>query len=119
MRFIDFLVAVFTASLSGTGIGGGGLYVIYLSLVKEVPQLTAQGMNLAFFIAGALSSMLLHLKKRRIAFRIVLLTGAFGALGSLCGAFLANRMDTVLLSKIFGGMLVLCGIRTLFTKVKK
>lgn len=119
MPILDFFVAVFTATLSGTGIGGGGLYVIYLTLARNVPQLTAQGINLAFFIAGALSSMLIHLRKRRFSFRLVLLAGVLGAIGSLFGAFLANRLDTVLLSKIFGGLLVLCGLRTLFSKVKK
>lgn len=119
MNILDFFVAVFTAALSGTGIGGGGLYVIYLTLVRDVPQLTAQGTNLAFFIAGALTSMILHLRKRKFAYRLVLLTGALGAVGALFGALLAKNLDTVLLSKIFGGMLVLCGIRTLFAKVKK
>lgn len=119
MNILDFFVAVFTSALSGTGVGGGGLYVIYLTLIRDIPQLTAQGINLAFFITGALSSMLLHLRKRRFVFRIVLLTGALGALGSLFGAFLASKLDTQTLSKFFGGMLVLCGIRTLFAKVRK
>ncbi len=119
MNFLDFIVAVFTATLSGTGVGGGGLYVIYLTLVRDVPQLTAQGVNLAFFIAGAISSMLLHLRKRKFVFRLVLLMGILGALGALVGAMLAKMLDTVLLSKCFGAMLVLYGLRTLFAKVKK
>ena len=45
--------------------------------------------------------------------------GLLGALGSLAGALLAKMLDTVLLSKCFGAMLVLCGFRTLFAKVKK
>ena len=119
MNFLDFIVAVFTATLSGTGVGGGGLYVIYLTLVRDVPQLTAQGINLAFFIAGALASMLLHLRKRKFVFPLVLTMGLLGALGSLAGALLAKMLDTVVLSKCFGAMLVLCGFRTLFAKVKK
>ena len=42
----SFLIAV----LSGLGVGSGGLLVIYLTLVEKVPQLTAQGTNLIFFI---------------------------------------------------------------------
>ncbi len=119
MSFFDFLIAWFTAALSGTGVGGGGLYVIYLTLVREVPQLTAQGINLAFFIAGALASMTIHLRKRKFLLPLVLLMGTLGAVGSLFGAFLAQMLDTALLSKIFGGMLCLCGIRAIFQKVKK
>jgi uncharacterized membrane protein YfcA len=119
MNIADFFVAVFTSALASTGVGGGGLYVIYLTLARGVPQITAQGINLAFFIASALSSMTLHLQKRKILFRLVLLTGTLGALGAFVGAFLAHRLDTALLSKIFGGMLIFCGIRTLFSKSEK
>jgi uncharacterized membrane protein YfcA len=45
--------------------------------------------------------------------------GILGALGSLAGATLAKMLDTVFLSKCFGAMLVFCGARTLFAKVKK
>ena len=63
--------------------------------------------------------MLLHLRKRKFVFPLVLTMGLLGALGSLAGALLAKMLDTVLLSKCFGAMLVLCGFRTLFAKVKK
>lgn len=119
MPILDFFVAVLTAALAATGVGGGGLYLIYLTLVRDVPQLTAQGINLAFFIASALSSLLLHRKKRSFDCKLVLLSGAFGAAGSLLGAFVAEMLSTELLSKIFGALLIFCGIRALFAKVKK
>ncbi len=119
MKLLDAIVAFFTATLSGTGVGGGGLYVVYLTLVKNIPQLQAQGINLGFFIAGALCSMLIHIPKRRIRFPLVLIVSLFGTLGSFFGVFLAHSLDLTLLSKIFGGMLILCGARTFFRKVKK
>ncbi len=119
MVIFDFLAALFTAVLSGTGIGGGGLYILYLTLVKEIPQLTAQGINLAFFIMGALSSLLLHFRKRKLLFSLAVLVGILGALGALFGSYLAHALDMELLSKCFGGMLVFVGARTLLAKVKK
>ena len=116
---LDFLVALFTSALAGTGVGGGGLYVIYLTLVRGTEQLKAQGINLAFFITGAMSSMLLHIRKRHFAYRLVFLVGGCGAVGALLGALLAQHLDTSLLSKIFGAMLVFCGIRVFFVKPKK
>ena len=44
------LITFLLAALSGMGVGGGGLFVIYLSLFTNTPQLTAQGMNLLFFL---------------------------------------------------------------------
>ena len=48
----SFIIAL----LSGMGIGSGGLLVIYLTLLEKVPQLTAQGINLLFFIFASASS---------------------------------------------------------------
>ncbi len=119
MNIFDFFASTFCAALSGTGLGGGGLYVIYLTMLKDIPQLTAQGMNLAFFISGAVSSMLLHLRKRKFILPLIVLVSLLGTLGSLFGAFLAQKLDTVLLSKIFGGMLVFTGLRSLFSRKQK
>ncbi len=119
MLIFDLLAAFFTAVLSGTGVGGGGLFVIYLTLVRHTPQLEAQGTNLAFFLASALSSMLWHIPKRKMRWRLILFAGLFGALGGLCGAWIAKMTAMTLLSKCFGGFLLFCGLRSLLGKVKK
>ena len=49
MRIVDFIVGVFAAALSGTGVGGGGLFIIYLSFAKDMAQGVMQGINLIFF----------------------------------------------------------------------
>lgn len=33
---LDFIIALITSALAGTGVGGGGLLVIYLTLVKDM-----------------------------------------------------------------------------------
>ena len=40
--FVVFLIAV----LSGMGVGSAGLLVAYLTAFADVPQITAQGINL-------------------------------------------------------------------------
>ena len=45
------------------GVGGGGLLVIYLTAIKDIPQLAAQGINLLFFLPSAFVSVLLQLKE--------------------------------------------------------
>ncbi len=119
MNLIHFFIYIFCSSLSATGLGGGGLYVIYLTLIQDVPQLTAQGMNLFFFMMGALASMVIHFRKRTFVFPLILVVSLFGTFGSLFGSFLAQQMDTVILSKIFGIMLIFCGIRSFFTIKRK
>lgn len=118
-HMIDFIVALLASALAGTGVGGGGLLVIYLTLAKQIEQLTAQGINLSFFLAGAVSSLLVHVKKRHINFPLVLLLGLTGAAFSFLGFWLAERVASSLLQKAFGAMLILVGIQTLFKKVEK
>jgi len=89
---LDFIIALITSALAGTGVGGGGLLVIYLTLVKDMEQLKAQGINIAFFIAGAVASLLIHIRKRHLNFPLMLLIGVLGASGSVLGSVLAEKI---------------------------
>ena len=106
----DFIVIFIIAALSGLGVGSGGLLVIYLTLIEKVPQLTAQGANLIFFILASLSSLIFNLPKRRIPYGAVLLMSALGICGSLAGTYFASVIPAEVLRKIFGFMLVGSGL---------
>ena len=116
---LDFIIALITSALAGTGVGGGGLLVIYLTLVKDMEQLKAQGINIAFFIAGAVASLLIQIRKRHLNFPLMLLIGVLGASGSVLGSVLAEKIGSSLIQKAFGVMLAASGLKTFFTKVKK
>ena len=115
---ISFLISV----LSGMGVGGGGLFVIYLSVFTSMPQLAAQGMNLLFFLFSSFSSVAVQLTRRNIRFAAVTFMAAFGVIGALGGAYLTRFLPEEYLRKIFGIMLVAGGIlafRKSFPKNKK
>lgn len=109
---IIFVIAI----LSGLGVGSGGLLVIYLTLVEKVPQLTAQGTNLIFFILASLSSLLFTFTKRRIPFGAVVIMGVLGICGSLIGTHLTAVLQPDTIKKLFGFMLIGSGIYTLAKK---
>lgn len=113
MEFFTILIVFVIATLSGMGVGGGGLFVIYLSLFTATPQLMAQGINLLFFLLCAGSSLLFHLQKRKIYFVAVAIMASAGIVGSLLGSSVAAQIDEGILRKIFGVMLVISGILTL------
>ena len=46
-----FVVGLLTGVLSGCGIGGGSLLLLWLTLVQDMPQFTAGGINLLYFLA--------------------------------------------------------------------
>ena len=46
-----FVVGLLTGVLSGCGIGGGSLLLLWLTLVQDMPHFTAGGINLLYFLA--------------------------------------------------------------------
>jgi uncharacterized membrane protein YfcA len=110
----SFVIPIIIAALSGMGIGGGGLFVIYLNLFSDMPQIHMQAINLIFFIFAAGASLLIHLSARKIYGKAILIMVIFGILGSLIGSALAMNINGELLGKIFGCMLVLAGSYSFF-----
>ena len=105
----SFLIAV----LSGMGVGGGGLFVVFLAMFTDTPQITAQGINLLFFIFSSGSAVCIHLSKRQILGTAVLTMAGFGILGALLGSLLSSMINEIILRKLFGIMLVVSGIASL------
>lgn len=113
---VDLLVAFAVALLAGMGVGGGGLLVLYLTLFCHVKQLEAQGINLIFFLAASIGALVLHGKRRKLRLRRVLILSVSGALTALLGAYLATLVSRTILRKLFGGLLALSGLVSLFSK---
>ena len=57
-----FVVGLLTGVLSGCGIGGGSLLLLWLTLAQDMPQFTAGGINLLYFLACAPAALVSHLK---------------------------------------------------------
>ena len=108
---ISFAIAV----LSGLGIGSGGLFVIFLTAVYGIGAEQARGMNLMFFVFSASAALLLHSIGKRIKPRLILKLALFSLIGTLLGTRVALYIDPLMLRRIFGIFLVLCGGYTLFS----
>ncbi|MBQ8408800.1 MAG: sulfite exporter TauE/SafE family protein [Clostridia bacterium] len=113
------LISLCIAILSGLGVGSGGLFVIWLTAAQGVDAIQARGMNLLFFVASATAAMVVHWIKGKLRWRLVALLSLFAILGTWLGAYVGRLIDASVLRRIFGGMLVLSGIYTLFPKNKK
>ena len=101
------------------GVGGGGLLVIYLTLIENTNQIIAQGINLCFFIAVAISSTVYNVLKKKIVWEITLVLSISGIVFSLLGALVAGMINPSILRKIFGTMLVLGGSSSLISTFSK
>lgn len=110
MLIVTLIASLLISVLSGLGVGGGGLFVIYLALFTDTPQLAAQGINLLFFLFSAGAAVMVHLWHRQIFGKAVLFMALFGIIGALAGSVISGFIDESILRKIFGGMLTVSGI---------
>lgn len=110
------IAAFLIALLSGLGVGGGGLFAVYLSVFSDLPQLAAQGANLLFFLFSSGASVTVNLFRRHIIFPAVALMIVTGIAGAAAGSLLAHVLPDLWLRKIFGMMLIAGGIMAIKRK---
>lgn len=116
MSIIDIIAAVASAVISSMGFGGGGVLILYLTLFKNTPQLTAQGKNLFFFIPCSIVSIFVYCKNGIIKFKKILPMILGGIIGVLAGNLLLKQIPEKMLSIIFAVFLIISGISTIFSK---
>lgn len=114
-------IAVGTALgfLSGLGIGGGSLLMLWLTAVVSMEQSTARAVNLLFFLPSALICCLFRWKQGKLDWRIVLPAAISGCIAAGVCSWFAATLNTDLLRRIFGGLLLLTGCRELFYRPRK
>lgn len=110
---INMAAALAIAFISGLGIGGGGLFAVYLAVFSDIPQLAVQGFNLVFFLFSAGASVSVQAFRRKINFSAVLVMTVAGLVGAVGGSLLATVVSSGLLRRVFGIMLTAAGIMSL------
>ena len=106
-------MAALIAVLSGLGVGSGGLLVIWLTMFEGIDAESARGLNLLFFVFSASAAFAVHLVKGRVKLRFVLFLAACACVGTVMGTYVGTRIDSLMLKRIFGVMLVISGVYTL------
>ncbi len=115
---IPFAAAFLGAALSALGMGGGGIFLIYLTVFLGLPQLQAQGVNLVFFIPVALVALIIHWKNGLVKWKIVLPCVLVGLPGVWAGVQAATWFSEALLGKLFAVFLAVIGFRELLPAKK-
>lgn len=115
---ISLLLGAVLGFLSGLGIGGGSLLILWLTLVQNIDPQTARGINLLFFLPCALIAVLFRWKQGSLPLKKILPAIAAGSASALLFSFLGTTMDLSILKKLFGVLLILTGIRELIYNPK-
>ena len=112
----SILAALGAGALGAMGLGGGGILVIYLTLALEQPQLRAQGINLLFFLPCAAISLIVNGKRGLADWKHALWIALGGLPATLLGLWIAGKIEMKWLGWIFAGLLIVIGLRELFSK---
>ena len=102
--------------LSGFGIGGGSLLMVWMTAVLSMEQKAAQGINLLYFLPTAICALIFHIKNRQVCWRAVLPAALAGCAAAVPGALLAAQIEMDLLRRLFGGFLIAVGLVEIFLK---
>ncbi|MCD8215064.1 MAG: sulfite exporter TauE/SafE family protein [Clostridiales bacterium] len=117
---IQMILLILTGSaagvISGMGIGGGTVLIPSLVFLFGLDQLSAQGINLIYFIPTALIALTAHAKNNNIETKILKPLILFGIIGAVTGSIIALNIKPDLLKRLFGIFLLLMGIKEILKK---
>ena len=117
--WVAVVVGILLGFLAGLGIGGGSLLLLWLTLVLGMDPATARAINLLFFLPAAVVACCFRWKQGSLDWKTVVPAIVCGSLGAVLGTWLGHRLDTAVLKKGFGILLLATGIRELLWKPKK
>lgn len=117
---MDYVIAIIAGILAGAagsmGLGGGSVLLIYLTVFAGVSQLTAQGINLVFFLPIGAIAVVIYMRKGIIDFKKILPFIIAGIPLCLLSGYAVNFINADILRKIFGGFVLLFGLFHIFSR---
>ena len=120
---VAFLVAILIGSIlgyfSGLGIGGGSLLIIWLTAAIGIPQQDARTINLMYFVVCAGAVTYFRLRKGKLQFRKWIPGIIAGCISAALFSWIGLYLDTDLLRKVFGTILIVVGMKELFHRPRK
>lgn len=116
---VTLFAAIVLGFLTGLGIGGGSLLILWLTLVLAFDPITARGINLLFFLPAAAVSCLFRLRQGKLDLKRALPAILSGCSAAFVFSLISAGMDTALLKKAFGALLLITGLRELTYHGKK
>lgn len=115
---ITVIIAAALGFLSGLGIGGGSLLLLWLTLIVGTDPSTARFINLLFFLPSAAAACWFRWKNGNLCIKQILPAICGGCLGAVLGSITAGILPIAILRKAFGVLLMATGIRELLYKPK-
>ena len=115
---LKLFVGTVLGFLTGLGIGGGSLLILWLTIALGMEQSVARGINLLFFLPSALIACCFRWKQGTLELRKVLPAIVAGSTAAAVFSWVGLQINADALKKGFGFLLILTGLRELLYKPK-
>ena len=103
---LNLCVSAGLGFLSGLGVGGGSLMILWLTLVQKMDFSSAKYLNLLFFLPPAAISTVTNLFRRKLSIKKVIPAALAGMISASVFLSLSSGWDVRLLRKLFGVLLL-------------
>lgn len=116
---LETLIGFVSGIVSGTGMGGGTILILCLSIFLEINQKTAQATNLIFFIPTSIAAIYINMKQKNINIKLAKQIIFWGIIGTIIGALIAQKINVTVLKKMFGIFLTIIAIHEIYLLIKE
>ena len=116
---VRLIVGTVLGFLSGLGIGGGSLLILWLTLILGIDPAQARFTNLVFFLPAAAISCYLRVRAGSLRIRPLIPAIVSGCLAAILFSWIGTMVPQTFLRKLFGLLLLAAGIRELFYRPRK
>lgn len=106
----SLLAGAATGVLSGFGVGGGTLLLVYMTAFAGLDQHLAQGINLVYFLPAGLLALPAHAKNGYLETSVLWPAVGAGLVCAALGAWAAFALEVDLLRRLFGAFLIAVGV---------
>lgn len=115
----ELITGIIAGTISGTGMGGGTILILVLSIFLDVEQHIAQATNLIFFIPTSISAIIVSIKNKLIEWKIGIPIAMAGIIGAIIGAKVSSKLEVNKLKKYFGVFLMIIAIYEIYSIIKE
>ena len=106
---VTLILGTVLGFLTGLGVGGGSLLMVWLTAVMGMEPTAARGVNLLFFLPGAAVALFFRKRQGTIQWKQILPPAAAGCLAAWACSRLSTAVDNSIFQKAFGVVARFCG----------
>lgn len=115
----ELLIGLISGIVSGTGMGGGTVLILLLTIILGIEQHVAQASNLIFFIPTSISAIIINWKNKLIDIKVSIIISICGIGGAIIGAIISSKTNVIDLRRYFGLFLAIIAIFEIYSYFRK